>query len=201
MKVPVIVMTCLLLTACQRHAPPAKHAGLCPTDSIGQVTEDHLPVAAWKADLVTCSYGPAESDAIESTLYVQEADQPLRRLATGLTGTMHPLVIARRVFACQENTILGTTAPMLIDLYGAARALLPHAGSLRACNTVGTGEQLLLQYDDVAGADSAPFSIVRVYGSDGEPLIEQRFDHEGSIAFSVDGKPYTADVLEPEMPD
>lgn len=201
MKVPVIVMTSLLLAACQRHAPPAKQAGLCPTDSSGHVTEDRVPVAAWKADLVSCSYGPADSDAIESTVYVKEADQPLRRLATGLTGTLHPLAIARRVFACQENTVLGTTAPMLIDLEGKAKTLLPHAGSLRDCNVVGTGEQVLVQYDDAASPDSAPFSIVRVYGAEGELLVEQRFDHEGSIAFSVDGKPYTAEVLEPEMPD
>lgn len=201
MKVPVIVMASLLLVGCQRHVPTAKQAGLCPTDSTGQVTEDRMPVAAWHADLVTCSHGPAESDAIESTLYVKEADQPLRRLAAGLTGTLHPLAIARHVFACQENTVLGTTAPLLIDLEGHAKALLPHAGSLRDCNVVGTGEQVLVQYDEIDSPDSAPFSIVRVYGAEGEMLVEQRFDHEGSIAFSVDGKPYSAEVLEPEMPD
>jgi len=66
---------------------------------------------------------------------------------------------------------------------------------------VGTGEQVLVQYDEIDSPDSAPFSIVRVYGAEGEMLVEQRFDHEGNIAFSVDSKPYSAEVLEPEMPD
>lgn len=202
MKVPVIVMGCLLLAACQRQAPQAaaSHQGLCPTDSTGLVTEDRTAVAAWKADLVSCGYGPAQSDAVETTLFVKEEGQALRRLAAGLAGPLHPLPAARRVFACEDNSILGTAAPLLIGLDGKARTLLPHAGSQRSCDVVGTGEQVLVQYDDAADADSKPFSVVRVYDADGNVLVEQRFEQEGSVAFTVDGKPYTAEVLQPELP-
>jgi hypothetical protein len=190
----------LLLVGCQRQAPTSARQRLCPSDTSGLVTEDVVAVPAWKARLVTCSYGPAESDALESTLYLQEEGQPLRRLAAGLAGTLHPLLASRRLFSCQDNAVLSTTAPLLIDLQGKASALLPHAGSLRACNTVGTGEQVLVQYD-AAVDDAPPFSLVRVYGAEGSLLVEQRFDHEGSVAFAVDGKPYTGEVLEPERPD
>ncbi|MEN9704710.1 MAG: hypothetical protein RLZZ393_589 [Pseudomonadota bacterium] len=174
--------------------------GLCPTDSGGLVTEDHVAVPAWKAELITCGYGPAESEALESTLYVKEEALPLRRLATGLTGTLHPLPASRKLFSCQDNGVISTTAPLLIDLSGTAQALLPHAGSLRACNRVGTGEQVLVHYDE-AGENNVPFSQVRIYGADGALLVEQRFEHEGSVVFVVDGKPFTAEVLVPEMPD
>jgi hypothetical protein len=200
MKSLVILLAGLLLAGCQRQAPTAAQHGLCPSDTSGLVTEDVAEVPAWKARLVSCTYGPAESDALESTLYVQEEGQPLRRLATGLAGTLHPLLASQRLFSCQDNAVLSTTAPLLIDLQGKATALLPHAGELRACNTVGTGDQVLVQYD-VAIDDGPPYSFVRVYGAEGSLLVEQRFDHEGSVAFAVDGKPYTGEVLEPERPD
>lgn len=196
-----LLLACLALAGCYRQAPLPAHAGLCPSDSTGLVTEDHLPVPAWQARLVTCTYGPADSDALESTLYVEEAGQPLRRLAAGLTGTLHPLLQSRRLFSCQDNTLMAATAPLLIELTGKATALLPHAGTLRACNTVGTGEQVLLQYDAVGDDNEQPYSIVRVYGADGSLLLEQRVEKEGSLSFTVDGEVYSAEVLQPEMPD
>jgi hypothetical protein len=200
MRLPALLLAGLALAACQRQSPASAHKGNCPSDASGLVTEDDVAVPAWNARLVSCAYGPAESEALESTLYVLEEGQPLRRLATGLTGTLHPLLASRRLFSCQDNAVLSTTAPLLIDLQGKATALLPHAGTLRACNTVGTGEQVLLQYD-AASDDGMAFSLVRVYDAAGAVLVEQRFDHEGSVAFAVEGKPYTADVLEPEQPD
>lgn len=203
MKVHTLLWFGLLLSACQPHAPTAKpsNKGLCPTDRSGLVTEDHLAVPAWQATLVSCAYGPAEAEVPDATLYLQEAGQPVRRLAVGLVGTLHPLPMAKQLFSCQDNGASQTTAPLLVGLEGKSVALLPHAGLLRACTVVGSGEQVLVQYDLDVPQGAPPASLVRVYDADAALLIEQRFEHEGRIAFSVGGKPYEAEVLEPAEPD
>jgi hypothetical protein len=208
-----LLVACMLvgivLSACGRrshttessgNSKPVRAAKVCPPRPPEAVDETSKIVPEWESKLVYCAYGPEESDAIAIDVYVVKAGDAPVRLAQGLVGDFIPLVKARRVFACEYNSVMDAKRPLLFDLQGTQTLLPEHPGYLRTCAAVGSGEQVLVQYDQIRDADQL-FATARVFGSSGQLLVEREFLDDGVLEFSDAGQTYTVPVPAPEYPD
>jgi len=198
-----------LLAACDRHphsAAQSNHSSANRTANVCQarppdvVSESGKAVPEWDSRLVYCAYGPEESDDISVDVWVVKSGAAPVRLAQGLNGDFIPLVKARALFACEYNSVMDAKRPIIVDLQGKQTLLPEHPGYLRNCSGVGSGEQVLLQYDQVRDPDQL-FATVRVFGSSGQLIVEKEFLDEGVMAFSENGQTYTAPVSKPEFPE
>jgi len=78
--------------------------------------ESATPVPAWGATIVESERCVVESDDCEMTLYLQPNGSRRRLLASHVVGAVIALGPWRTIFSCEENSILGTSAPLLISL-------------------------------------------------------------------------------------
>lgn len=172
--------------------------GTAIADGPPEVTSENVRVIeAWTLKLIEVSHGPPESDAILIDLYVERGEKR-RLLAKNLVGPFVPLQRAKKIFSCEANDAMNTVGPVLVDLKGKKTKLPRHPGFLRDCITVGTGEELLLQYSLMDG--SALYNLVRVIDASGRTLIEKRLSAEGDVEFTVSGKSHQVRIPAPEVP-
>jgi len=181
------------------HSSAAKAESVCQPRPPDTVSESGKVVPEWESRLVYCAYGPEESDAISIDVWVVKSGAAPVRLAQGLNGDFIPLVKARVLFACEYNSVMDAKRPIIIDLQGKQTLLPEHLGELRTCSSVGSGEQVFLQYDQVRNSDQL-FATVRVFGSSGELIVEKEIVDDGVIEFSDAGRAYIARVSRPEPP-
>ena len=164
------------------------------------MNESTRRVPEWDSSLVFCVYGPEDSDAISVDVYIVNATGAQTRIAQDLVGDFIPLPKARVIFACEYNAIMQSARPMLLDLQGKKTLLPEHPGYLRTCESVGSGEQVLVQYDQVEESNHL-FSTVRIYSSSGQLLVEKKIVEAGVVEFSDAGKAYSVPVNKPELPE
>lgn len=158
--------------------------------------EKRTSVAEWNADLVECSYGPEASDVLSTTLYAVKAGGIAHVLSSGVTGTVLVLPKSEAIFSCDDNSGASYGAPKIVRLNGSSILLAEHAGRFNACERVGDGEQVLVQYADEENGQT--FATVRIFNGDGSLLIDKRFDNAGEVEFSANGTTFTATVLKPQ---
>jgi hypothetical protein len=163
------------------------------------VSERRESVSAWSVELVECTYGPTHSDALVTTVYARQTSKDVQRLADGVVGSLIPLLGTKRIFACQDSGVMSDSGPFLVDLNSHVIRLPHHAGSPSRCEKVGTGEQVLMQYDNIEKSGSL-FSVVRIYDGDGTVLADRKYSAAGQIYFSVGGKKFSVTVSEPAHP-
>lgn len=162
------------------------------------VTERISYVDPWNVTLIEREYCKPDSDVCQVELLITDGEGKRRSLAKGLQGRFVPLKRARKIFSCEDNTILSVPKPLLIDLDGAKQELPDHPGHLQNCSAVGTGEEVLLVYVmlDAEGL----YTLSRVLASTGKTLAEKRLRAAGSIEFTVEGKVHRAAVPAPQYP-
>jgi hypothetical protein len=176
-----------------------KAASICQPKPPETVDETSRVVPEWDSRLVYCAYGPEESDNIAIDVYVVKSGGAPVRLGQGLVGDFIPLVKAHVLFACEFNSVMDAKRPIILDLQGKQTLLPEHAGYLRTCTSVGSGEQVLLQYDQVRDPDEL-FATVRVFGSSGQLIVEKEFLDGGVLEFTDAGQTYSVAISAPEIP-
>ncbi|QSX40563.1 hypothetical protein [Shewanella cyperi] len=160
------------------------------------VTERTSIISEWALTLLEIERCLPESDVCGIELYIQGPKEK-HQLGANLTGPFFPLLKAKKIFACENNDVMETKGPELIDLNGNQTLLQPHPGYLRDCSLVGTGEEVLMHYSLV---DTKPFNLIRIFSSNGEILLEKRMDSEGVVEFTLLGQSYQVLVPAPEWP-
>jgi hypothetical protein len=171
----------------------------CAAQEVPDVrTEKTTSVPEWDLTLVEVAYCRPESDVCATEIHIEGRGTERKLLASGLTGPFLPLLKSEALFACENNSVMGTKGPALFGLTGTKTELPPHPGYLHDCIAVGTGEEVMLIYNLVESGK--PYSLVRIISSDGKVLVERRFDSNGELSFVVSGKQYRARVPTPEWP-
>lgn len=161
------------------------------------VTERATFIPAWSMTLVETEHCRPESDICSIKLHAEGKNKIRHLIASNLVGPFIPLPKAKRVFSCEDNALMETDGPELIGIDGSMIALPAHPGYLRDCNTVGTGEELLLIYSLL---DQTPYSLIRIIDSAGYLIVEKRMNSAGIIEFTVSNRRYQTHIPAPEHP-
>ena len=161
--------------------------------------ERATPVPAWGATFVESERCVVESDDCEMTLYLQPNGSKRRLLASHVVGAVIALGPWRTIFSCEENSILGTSAPLLISLEGKVTHLRAHAGFLRQCMVVGDGAGVALIYN-LGVEKSGLYNIVRVFDGAGKLVLEKNMPKSGEVEVTIGSQTYKVPVPEPEEP-
>jgi hypothetical protein len=161
--------------------------------------ERATPVPAWHATLIESEHCVVESDVCEVTLYLQPDGSKRHLLASHVIGDVIALSPWRTIFSCEENSIMGTSAPLLISLDGKVTHLRAHAGFLRQCMVVGDSAGVALIYN-VGSEKSGLHNIVRVFDGSGKLVLEKTLSKASAVEATIGSQTYKVPVPEPEEP-
>lgn len=150
-------------------------------------------IDAWGLALVEYYSGKPESDTGDYDLAIVHKNGVSRYIAKDLQGIFIPLPQARKVFACENNDIMETRGPKIVDLTGKVVQLKKHEGYLRTCEKVGSTEYVLLIYNYYKELEPSKFQrdfglknlqltgLARIYSADGQLVYGNEFTTQTEI--------------------
>jgi len=162
------------------------------------VKQESTYVEAWSATIIQKYHGPKDSDAILLDLSLVDKNGVSRLLAKNIVGPIVLFEEEKKIFCCEDQGAIVGIKPLIIDLNGGMIKGPKHPGDLRQYNRIEHSNLLLLLYTLVK--DGKPYSLIRIFDTDGKIVLEKDSYTEEEIVVSYEGKMYKVGIPQPDWP-